>query len=80
MDFLLQYYEVIIAALAATFGVLKWISAVKYAGFFKEMVDVVGSYKKGNEDKIFTDEEKIDLANEMIEAIKKGEEVFKKKK
>lgn len=80
MDFLLQYYEVIIAALAAIFGVFKWISAVKYAGFFKEMVDVVGSYKKGNEDKIFTDEEKIALANEMIEAIRKGEEVFKKKK
>ena len=80
MDFLLQYYEILITLLVAVFGIVKWVAAVKYAEFFKELVDVVGSYKKGNEDKVFTDQEKIALANEVIEAIKKGEETFKKKK
>ena len=80
MDFLLQYYEVFVMALAAIFGVLKWVKATKYANTFKEFVDIGKSYKAGKADGRFSDAEKIALADEVIEAVEQAEQAFSKKK
>jgi len=80
MEFLLENYQSLVLLIVAVFGVFKWAKAIKYVKFTKELIDIADSYTEGAEDGVFTDAEKIALADEVIEAIEKGKETFKRKK
>ena len=83
MDFLTQNWGTIIATLVALFGVFKWLNAVKYVNFAKEIGDIYVSYEKGIAadspgGKDFTTEEYTDLGRQVVEAVESGKVTFKK--
>ena len=78
MEFFIDYYEIIIAAIVALFGVFKWYKAVDYINLVKELGDVAKAYDDGNKDHQWTDAEYQKIGKEAVEAVKKAESLFKK--
>ena len=75
--FLIDNYEIIIAAIVALFTAFKWVVGIKYVNFAKEAIDVYAKYDEYKKDG-WTDEEDRLFGVEVREAIESGKGLFKK--
>lgn len=65
-DTIIEYLPQLIIVIIGLFPAWK---GIKYFQFGKELLDIYVSYKKAMKNGVFTDDEKIDFADEVVEAI-----------
>ena len=76
MDFLINNYEVIIAAIIALFTAFKWVVGIKYVDFAKELIDVYAKYDEYQKDG-WTDDEYKKMGKEFVEMVQSGKGLLK---
>jgi len=75
MEFIFDNWKTILTGLVAVFGFFKWLKAIPYANFAKEVGDVYIKYQEFRPDG-FTDEEYKLLGKEVVEAVESGKIAF----
>ncbi len=77
LETIIEYLPQLIVVVIGLFPAWK---GVKYFQFGKELIDIYVSYKKAMKNGVFTDEEKIAFADEVVEALEAAKGLKAEKK
>lgn len=78
MDWIINNYQIIIAAIIAIFTTLKWVTAIKFVNFAEKALDTYADYDKFEKDGKWVDEEYTEFGKDVVEMIHGGKGLLKK--